>query len=154
MTVPDSTQGYWFGHTNHSAGNYTAELRAIALLQSWLTPEQREQFDKYGWFDVIGGDTGRRYRVNRPQIYNVHLLCECSGVMCKICFVPRDRKIQTHGDIMLMQKMALEKDELATLALANVNSGDRGVMPEYFYHNGKYFGSGHGNDRGGFAYGY
>jgi hypothetical protein len=40
-----------------------AEKRTVALLLSWLTPEQEKQWQARGDFEVIGCDTGRRYRI-------------------------------------------------------------------------------------------
>jgi hypothetical protein len=40
-----------------------ANERAIALLKTCLTPEQREDYEKHQFFDVIGSDTGRLYRI-------------------------------------------------------------------------------------------
>jgi hypothetical protein len=40
-----------------------AEEKGIALLRSWLTPEQAKQWDSHKRFDVIGSDTGARYRI-------------------------------------------------------------------------------------------
>jgi hypothetical protein len=40
-----------------------ANERAIALLKTCLTPEQREDYEKHQFFDVIGSDTGSLYRI-------------------------------------------------------------------------------------------
>jgi hypothetical protein len=38
-----------------------AEAKSIALLRSWLTPNQATQWDSHKAFDVVGSDTGARY---------------------------------------------------------------------------------------------
>jgi hypothetical protein len=40
-----------------------AHARGIRLLKENLSSAQRAQYEKRGYFDVIGGDTGRRYRI-------------------------------------------------------------------------------------------
>jgi hypothetical protein len=44
-----------------------AEKKAIVLLRSWLTPEQEKQWLARREFDVVGCDTGTRYRVTIDQ---------------------------------------------------------------------------------------
>jgi hypothetical protein len=39
--------------------------RAQELLRSWLSLGQREQYDARGFFEVVGSDTGKRYRIYR-----------------------------------------------------------------------------------------
>ena len=38
------------------------EARGVTLLRQWLSPEQQAQFDASKCFDVVGCDSGRRYR--------------------------------------------------------------------------------------------
>src|SRR5436305_1044143 len=38
------------------------KARGITLLREWLSPAQQAQFDAFRHFDVVGCDTGRRYR--------------------------------------------------------------------------------------------
>jgi hypothetical protein len=45
-----------------------ADQKSIALLRSWLTPDQLNQWDARKEFEVIGGDTGTRYRIMAPRI--------------------------------------------------------------------------------------
>ena len=40
-----------------------SEARARHLLREWLSPDQRAQFDAYGYFEVTGSHTGRTYRI-------------------------------------------------------------------------------------------
>jgi hypothetical protein len=46
--------------------------RGITLLREWLSPMQRAQFDATKYFDVVGCDTGRRYRIHYGRVTNVH----------------------------------------------------------------------------------
>src|SRR5256885_12393038 len=43
--------------------DHDSRARAIELLKQNLSPAQREQFEKRSYFDVVGGDTGRNYRI-------------------------------------------------------------------------------------------
>ena len=45
------------------AGYTQAEIRGINLLKEWLSPEQLAQYQSYGYFDVIGRQSGKRYRI-------------------------------------------------------------------------------------------
>jgi hypothetical protein len=57
---------------------WQAEEKAIELLRSWLTPEQDEQSGK--GFEVIGCDTGTRYRItNSVGMMNIHELDEAGA---------------------------------------------------------------------------
>jgi hypothetical protein len=94
-----------------------ADARALALLRSWLTPEQDEQWSARGNFDVVGCDTGRRYRITYRAMMNVHQLDEDGRSVAQWCFAPAGDLAA--GDIMLAQKIALETMEQEALALAN-----------------------------------
>ena len=45
-----------------------SEVRGLRLLRNWLTPEQHAQFDAKRYFDVIGCDSGKRYRIYLPWL--------------------------------------------------------------------------------------
>ena len=49
----------------------TPEGRSLRLLRQWLLPLQRAQFAEKGYFDVVGGDTGKRYRIYAGAATNV-----------------------------------------------------------------------------------
>jgi hypothetical protein len=93
-----------------------AEQKALILLRSWLSPEQAQQYDSQMHFDVIGSDTGRRYRIRRGRIMNVDQLDSAENKVCAWCFGPGDL---AEGDCMLAQKIALETFESEALAIAN-----------------------------------
>jgi len=48
------------------------EARGITLLREWLSPEQQAQFDASKSFNVVGCDTGKRYRIRHGTGTNVH----------------------------------------------------------------------------------
>jgi len=94
-----------------------SRVRAWDLLKSNLTPEQANQLRRTRAFEVIGGATGRRYRIRHSLVFNVDLLSEQGWHVVSICFRPRgDLPL---GDIMLAQKNALELFELEALKVAN-----------------------------------
>ena len=93
------------------------EARGIALLREWLSPMQRAQFDATKYFEVVGCDTGRRYRIHYGRVTNVHQIDEAGQPVTGWCFVPSGGLVT--GDVMLVQKVALETNEQTTLAVAN-----------------------------------
>ena len=93
------------------------ETRGIALLREWLSPMQRAQFDASKSFDVVGCDSGRRYRIHYGRVTNVHEIDDAGQPVTGWCFVPSGHLVA--GDVMLAQKSALETNERATLAVAN-----------------------------------
>ena len=87
------------------------------LLKRNLTLEQADQLHRKRAFEVIGGVTGRRYRIRHTTCFNVDLLNEQGRRVVSFCFQPRgDLPL---GDIMLAQKNALELFELEALKIAN-----------------------------------
>jgi len=93
------------------------ETRARRLLRDWLSPEQRAQFDANNYFEVAGSHTGRRYRIQYGTLSNVVELDASGQPAIGWCFVP-ERPLAA-GDVMLAQKIALETDEAAMLAVAH-----------------------------------
>jgi hypothetical protein len=93
------------------------EARGIKLLREWLTPEQRAQFDAKRYFDVVGCDSGKRYRIHYGSSTNVHEIDIEGRSINGWCFVPSGPLVA--GDVMLAQKIALETDEFRALAVAN-----------------------------------
>jgi hypothetical protein len=93
------------------------ELRAFELLKANLSPEQLKQFEEYASIDVVGGETGRRYRILRGSQLNIYALDRHGMCMASLCVVPRGRL--PVGDIMLAQKLGLELFELDLLRVAN-----------------------------------
>lgn len=95
----------------------SAEVRAKRLLREWLTPDQLEQFDTQGYFEVTGSQTGRRYRIHYGGNANVQELDPRGMPILGLCFVPEGQLVA--ADVMLAQKIALETSELQVLAKAN-----------------------------------
>ena len=93
------------------------ETRGITLLREWLSPMQRAQFDASKYFDVVGCDSGRRYRIHYGRVTNVHQIDEAGQPVTGWCFAPSGGLVA--GDVMLVQKIALETSEQTTLAVAN-----------------------------------
>jgi hypothetical protein len=93
------------------------QARGIILLREWLSPEQKAQFDASKCFDVVGCDSGRRYRIRHGTGTNVHEIDDAGRPVMGWCFVPSGHLVA--GDVMLGQKIALETDERAALAVAN-----------------------------------
>jgi hypothetical protein len=93
-------------------GENSPEARGRHLLRAWLSPVQLAQFDEHRYFDVVGCNTAKRYRINYGTAANVH---ELDGVGW--CFAPSARLVP--GDLMLAQKIALETNENAALSVAN-----------------------------------
>lgn len=98
-------------------GENTSEARGLRLLRSWLSPEQRAQFDSVRYFDVIGCDSGKRYRIHYGTAINVHEIDDAGRTAVGWCFVPMGYLVA--GDVMLAQKIALETRESNALAVAN-----------------------------------
>ena len=98
-------------------GENTREARGLRLLKDWLSPEQRAQFDAGRYFDVIGCDSGKRYRIRYGTVSNVRELDETGRPKFGWCFVPEGSLVA--GDVMLAQKIALETREFSALAVAN-----------------------------------
>jgi hypothetical protein len=103
----------WYRELGH--GNQR-DARSLKLLREWLSPQQRVQYDRFGYFDVTGCHSGRRYRIRQGTASNIQELDESGRPRTGWCFVPRD--ILAPGDVMLAQKIALETDESGALAVA------------------------------------
>ena len=99
----------------------TKEARGRRLLREWLSPDQRAQLDVKDFFEVVGCDSRRRYRIyNRTthrDVTNVYEIDDAGRPKVAWCFLPNARLVA--GDIMLAQKIALETNEHNALAVAN-----------------------------------
>jgi hypothetical protein len=94
-----------------------AEARAVELLTRSLSPAQREQYKSFGYFDVIGGESGKRYRIKKGRQMNVEQLDQNGRRSQLLCFMPQgDLPV---GDVMLAQKVALELFETEAMGVAN-----------------------------------
>jgi len=97
--------------------NGEAEQKARALLRRWLSPAQLEQYEKMGHFEVVGSDSCKRYRIRRYDQMNIEELDERGARVAVWCFLPEGNL--PIDDTMLAQKIALETNERAALAIAN-----------------------------------
>lgn len=95
----------------------TSHARGMGLLRDWLSPAQREQLDAEGQFEVIGSDSGKRYRIRYGYASNVFEIDQNGRTVAGWCFVPMGTRVV--GDVMLTQKLALEICEADALAAAN-----------------------------------
>jgi hypothetical protein len=94
----------------------TAEGRSLRLLREWLSPTQRAQFAERGYFEVVGGDTGKQYRIYAGAATNICEVDEKGRLKVGFCFRPMGEL--PIGDVMLSQKIALESCESRALAVA------------------------------------
>lgn len=98
-------------------GSRQARERGLRLLEQNLSPSQRSQFAEYQFFEVVGGHTGRRYRIRHGRMMNIDLLDQYGVRIGSLCFYPRGGLVA--GDVMLAQKLALELFEADALKVAN-----------------------------------
>jgi hypothetical protein len=98
-------------------GRSEAYERGMRLLQENLTPAQQQQLQRYGYFEVIGGRTGKRYRIRHGRSMNIDQLDKNGRRICGWCFFPEGNLVV--GDVMLAQKIALELFEVEALKIAN-----------------------------------
>jgi hypothetical protein len=97
-------------------GRSEREVRGIRLLREWLSNEQLVQFNKHSYFEVKGSQSGKRYRIRYGAVTNIQELDQRGHPKAGWCFLPNELLVA--GDVMLAQKIALETDELAALAVA------------------------------------
>ena len=100
-----------------TAFRFETKTRALTLLKQWLSPEQRACYERFRYFDVIGSDTGTRYRVHPGTQTNIEELSHTGQRVCKWCFVPEGNLVA--ADVMLAQKIALETNERGALSVAH-----------------------------------
>ena len=93
-----------------------AERKGMKLLLKNLTARQRQQYEAFGYFDVTGSATGRRYRIFHGRFGNVRELGPNDRVSIGKCFLPEGDLAA--GDCMLAQKITLENRESAVLRVA------------------------------------
>jgi hypothetical protein len=100
-----------------------------------LSPAQRAHFAENGYFEVVGGDTGKQYRIYAGAGMNVCEVDEKGRPSFGLCFVPMGEL--PIGDVVLSQKIALENCESDALAVARDDSfrtfsrfGEAGFLAE------------------------
>ena len=100
-----------------ASSRLAANARGIELLGQCLSPTRREQYEKCNYFDVIGGDSGKRYRIRHGHQMNVEVFDKNGTRAHLLCFMPAGRL--PVGDVMLAQKIALELFETEALKVAH-----------------------------------
>jgi hypothetical protein len=103
----------------------TPEGRSLWLLRNWLSRAQWAQFAEQGYFEVVGGETGKQYRIYAGAAANVCEVDEKGRPKLGLCFRPIGEL--PIGDVMLSQKIALESCESRALAVA------RRFLPNGFF---------------------
>jgi hypothetical protein len=109
--------GFGRRHTMLDIDESKAAKRGARLLEENLSSAQRQQYTKYRYFDVIGGKTGKRYRIHHGTSMNIDQLDKNGRRVCGWCFFPRGGLVA--GDVMLAQKFAIELFEAEALQIAN-----------------------------------
>ena len=93
-----------------------AAFKGRQLLLANLTTKQNQQYDRFGYFDVVGSKTGKRYRICHGTSRNVYELLDDNQLGTCYCFVPSGSLVA--GDCMLAQKIILENCEEEALRMA------------------------------------
>jgi hypothetical protein len=93
------------------------EQRGVELLLANLTPQQRKQYKRDRNFDVIGGQSGTRYRLWHCFQQNIEELDHNGRRRWVWCFHPRETLVL--GDVLLAQKTALELFEGEAIRIAH-----------------------------------
>jgi hypothetical protein len=103
-----------------------AQVKAIRLLKHLLSDEQRAELDAHGQFHVQGS-RGRRYCIRaNGQSGNVAWVDDAGKELGRFCAHPDGSQgYLPDADAWLAQAMALQTDEDAFLAVANVHAGRR-----------------------------
>jgi hypothetical protein len=96
---------------------WNAQERGTQLLAQNLSSAQRQQYERHGYFEVIGGDTGTCYRIRHGYQMNVEQLDQNGRRIQLLCFMPMGGL--PISDIMLAQKIALELFESEAIKIAN-----------------------------------
>jgi len=101
-----------------------ANKRAMDLLKSCLSPEQRHDFKEHGHF-YVQAPSGRMYRIDKGSHGNV----KCVDPVTKkwtesLCVAPAGGV--PYGDAMLMQKLMIETAEEVFRSYANISYANGG----------------------------
>ena len=81
----------------------TKDARGLQLMRDWLSSDQRAEFDHSGTFEVVGCDSGKRYRIYRGTAQNVFEIDDAGELKVGLCFTPYGNLVA--GDAMLAQKL-------------------------------------------------
>jgi hypothetical protein len=93
--------------------------RGMDMLVAHLSPTRWAQYDRINYFDVVGGNTGRRYRIRHGQVLR-------RGARrhrpLHVSIVLHVRRATSIGDVMLAQKLALESFEAEAIKVAHMSA--------------------------------
>src|SRR6516165_10038138 len=98
-------------------GDNTSDARGLRLMRRWLSPDQRAEFDDKGTFEVVGCNSGKRYRIYRGAAQNVFEMDDAGQPKVCLCFMPSGELVA--GDVMLAQKIAFATNANGALPVAN-----------------------------------
>lgn len=101
-----------------------ANERAMVLLKSCLTPEQRACLERNKYF-IVQAKSGRRYRIDEGTHGNVRTLDRDNKVIERLCIQPGGVPV---GDSMLAQKLLIEAAEDIFRQHANITLNDGKVI--------------------------
>ncbi|HEX2530419.1 MAG TPA: hypothetical protein VHK70_03010 [Burkholderiaceae bacterium] len=99
-----------------------AKRRSLALMQSLLSPEQREEFNRYHYFHVTGGKTGMRYRIRIASFANIDVIGSAGSVLYRLCAHPA-------GDVPVYDMMAAQMLHLQDAATEHAFLKNTNVHP-------------------------
>lgn len=99
------------------AARDAAQIRGLKLLKENLTPAQLAEYKQHNYFHVIGGSSGKTYRIKHGRQQNILELDGKGAVLKGWCFLPAGNLVE--GDVMLAQKLALELQEKTALKIAH-----------------------------------
>jgi hypothetical protein len=98
----------------------TSAARARELLTSWLTPEQRAEYEAGRGIPVVGS-AGTRFRLGEGIIGNISIEDEHGFELSRVCVHPDDSVGIPTADYHLGQLLGLATDEHGYLRRANWN---------------------------------
>jgi hypothetical protein len=124
MAIDRRTVRYLFGepparNANPPVATPSPTERATTLLLENLTQAQLRQYASHRTFDVIGGQSGRRYRLWHRTMQNIEEFDAGGHRRCIWCFHPIGLDL---ADVLLAQKTALELFEYDALRIAQCYS--------------------------------
>lgn len=70
VTLAILTCALVLGHVREVSQRRNAQEKAFTLLKQWLSPVQLAQYEKYGYFEVMGGNSGKHYRIRPTRQMN------------------------------------------------------------------------------------
>lgn len=95
-----------------------AERRALVLLLTALSAEQRAEFRQHGYFHAIGGHTGTRYRIRKGRVGNIDVLHR-QRLVHRLCCHPE--AACPDYDVMVAQLLHLQDAACEPLFVARAN---------------------------------